>query len=217
MYRLIVIVLILTGCAAQNSKPIAANDHSLLKGAIVVSTLGDDLHCSFVGLTVFNNKSKTYELDANFNQKLSSSMSDQLNSMGMNAAPLSRGDISFIDDDVRAKRWDNIQFGDFPKSSSNISSIVILDGKYQYNSTGGYYARDNALNTSATLYVYEFPTGRLIGKAFSQHSTLKKSFSCTQETVPDSDHMLDLIDESGQAILTEVFATLFGAQASHNE
>ncbi|WP_295801662.1 hypothetical protein [uncultured Microbulbifer sp.] len=212
MYRLILVALALTGCSMQSGKPIADNDHNLLDRVAVVSTLGDNLYCSFVGLTVFNNKSNTYELGADFNQNLSSRISEKLNSRGMDVTPLSRDVISFIDDDIGARDWSNIKFEGFPAIASDVSSIVILDGEHRYNSTGGYYARNNALNTLATLYVYEVSTGRLIGEAFSRHSTLKRSFSCTQESISDSDEMLELIDESGAATLEEAFGTLFMAQ-----
>lgn len=210
MYRLIVIALLLTGCAIQNNKPIADDDRALVDNTIVVSTLSDDLDCSFVGLTVFNNNKNTYKLDYKFNQNLTSIISTRLNSMGMEAIPLPRDTVSFIDESIGAKSWDNIQLSDLPEITNKVSSIVILDGQHQYNSTGGYYARDNALTTAATLYVYDVSAGRLIGKSKSQISRLKRSFSCAQEAIPDSEYMLELIDESGREILDVVFEDLLG-------
>lgn len=212
MYKIILLALLLTGCAVQNNQPISASDRSLVEKAIVVSTLADDLHCSYIGFTVFNNKSNTYELSTKFNQQLSSSLSGQLNSIGIEATPLPRNAISFIDEEIGARNWANIKFTGSPEITNGASSILILDGQQQYNSTGGYYAKDNALRTEATLYVYDISSGKLIGKSSSYLSTPKRSFSCTQKKISESDSMLNLIDKSGMEVLKAIFSHLFGAE-----
>ncbi|MEE9493429.1 MAG: hypothetical protein V3W04_08640 [Gammaproteobacteria bacterium] len=210
MYKLIILALVLSGCAVvQNSMPIADNDRALIKSTMVVSTLGDDLYCSFVGFTIFNNKNKTYELGATFNQAFASNVASQLNAMGIDATPLARTAISYVNESEGAQKWANITLNNLPAISEGITNLMIFDGENHYASRGGYYARNNALKTSATLYVYEIPSGKLIGKSLAKRSTLKRSFSCTQESIPVEDNMLKLIHSSGDSLQRELVETLF--------
>ncbi|MGB0494862.1 MAG: hypothetical protein ACPGJI_00795 [Kangiellaceae bacterium] len=214
MYRLIIVVVLLSGCATQNNKLISQYDRNLIKQSLVVSTLGDDLYCSYVGLTIFNNKSTTYDLDNSLNQTFSSVITSQLSAMGFQSKAISRDSLSFADVKKGAKNWANIRFNDLPESYGNISNIIIFDGDYHYSSTGGYYARNNALKTSATLYIYDYPSGRLIGKYSSQHSKLKNSFSCTEQSMPEDNHMLTLLRSSGEELQQELVEKLFSVSTS---
>lgn len=209
MRKIMFLMFFLSGCAMNGNKPLSDAERSLVKNAVVVSSLGDELLCTFTGLTIFTNESAKYKLDSSLNSSFSMKISESLNKAGVRARSLPRESIQYVDKDKGAGDWRNIKIDSKIFDDFRNASLIIFDGIYHYDSTGGYYARDNALKTSARLYIYDVASGRLLSKMFSYQSNLKRSFSCNENQMPSDDFMNELIERSGDQLQKELVEKTF--------
>lgn len=209
MFRTFLIVLLFTGCATTTDKPLLNKDKNSLGNIGVISTIGDDLLCTYMGLTIFTNEKQSYKIPKEFNGLLTSEITKELSNLNLVATPLKREYISFLKEDKGASKFSNIKFNkvDFPLTS--IDTLIIFDGSFHYKSTGGYYARDNALNTSANLYVYNLSSGELIAKSSKFSSDLKRKFSCELDSFPPKSDMSKLVNNSALEMQKELVGNLF--------
>lgn len=192
MFRWFFIVVLLSGCAAQPEPPKKKPSGKPITKVGIISTLGDDLLCTYTGLTVFSNEEQRYKLPNTFNQRFTEQVSDAFGDINARIIPLQRSAITFTDETQKASLWSNIAFN----NADNVDTLVIFDGTFHYKSKEGFYASDNALNTHAKMYVYEVSTGSLLAEASQFKQDLKREFSCTQTSIPKDSDMLELLDKT---------------------
>jgi len=214
MFRVVLISLFLVGCASTNDKPLSTTNKESLGRIGVVSTLGDGLLCNYTGLTIFNNEEYTYEVPGDYNTLLTGEITKQLASLNLTSKALSRSSIDFIKENKGASKFTNIRLSQELKNSNSIDTLVIYDGKFHYKSIGGYYARDNALNTTADLYIYNISSGELMGKSSKIRTDLHRYFSCLKGKILPSSDMYILLRKAGLETQKELISNTFDKNTS---
>lgn len=196
MSRWTFIVLFLSGCAAQSEAPKVKLTQQPIKKIGVISTLGDNLLCTYTALTVFSNERQVYKLphslNKSFSEQLSSTLTDVSSQVNTEFVPLKRELIILKDAEQGASLWQNLEFN----NSDEVDMLVIFDGGYHYKSKEGFYASDNALNTNAKMYAYEVASGNLLAEASQFKMNLKQDFSCAQAKIPKDSDILKLINQA---------------------
>ena len=213
MFRFITIMFFLTGCTVQNTQPVAINSLDSLGHVAVVSTLGDHFDCDNVGVTVFNNKSAVYEPDEKFNAYFSQEVSNSFNKHGVKADAIKRAQLSFVNQNKGASRWENIEIKNHQQLKSAYDSLAVFGGSFRYSSATGYYAKNNALNTFANLYIYDLSSGELLGRSSASHSIHRHFFSCAEETMPSDEFMEEIMNESAIHVKDQIFDSILGQKA----
>lgn len=207
MARWIFIVLFLSGCAAQPEPPKLKLTQQPIKKVGVISTLGDNLLCTYTALTVFSNEQQLYKLPHSFNQSFTDQLSADLADINAEIIPLKRELITLKDTELGASLWQNFEFN----NSDKIDTLVIFDGNYHYKSKEGFYASDNALNTHAKMYVYEVSSGGLLAEASQFKMDLKQDFSCGQAEIPKDSDIFKLINQAAITTQGPLVAEVAGA------
>ncbi|XPF95294.1 hypothetical protein ACM9HF_04575 [Colwellia sp. RE-S-Sl-9] len=209
MFRLLLIVFLLSGCAATENKPLTISNKEALGKIGVISTIGDDLLCKYIGFTIFNNKENNYKIPNKFNEVLTTKITEKLSNLNFVVEPLNSDLVTYKKDEKGASSFKNIKFNESVIAAKSIDTLVIYDGSLRYNSTGGYYARENALNTFAGLYVYSLSSKKLIGVSSMYKTDLKRKFSCELDSLSPTSDMFNLIEKSGLEIQKELVNNVF--------
>jgi len=209
MFRLFLIAFLLTGCATTTNKPLSMSSKDTLGKIGVISTIGNDLLCAYRGITIFTNYVKKYEIPSEINTLFTSEIVKQLSFLNYNTVPLNSNLITYKKAEKGAVSFDNIKLNESIISSKAIDTIVIYDGNLTYNSQLGYNARNNALNTSSGIYVYNLPSKKLVGVSTKLRNDLKRKFSCNLSALSIESGMYTLIEESGLETQKELIENIF--------
>ncbi|BFM13656.1 hypothetical protein R50072_38090 [Simiduia litorea] len=200
MHKYIFIVFLMCSCSTLNNNVIKPEDRDLIKSAAVVSKIADNLHCSYIGLTVFNNTNNLIPLDNSLDAQFSKNLANELSALGVQSYAIDKDSVSYVNPDVGPEKWDNVR-AHLPPTTT---TLVILDGTYTFNSRGGYYARNNGLTTSASIYIYDLASGRLLGKGSANRYFPDGNFTCDKSYVHPLDHLTRLVERSAAEIGKEV-------------
>lgn len=209
MFRLLIIVFLLFGCATTENKSLTISNKEALGKIGVISTIGDNLVCKYIGFTIFNNEENNYTIPNKFNELITTKITEKLSKLNFVVEPLNSDLVTFKNNEKGASSFKNIKFNESVIASKSIDTLVIYDGSLRYNSTGGYYAKENALNTFAGLYVYSLSSKKLIGASSKYRTDLKRKFSCELDSLPPTSDMFNLIEKSGLEIQEELVNNVF--------
>lgn len=213
MYKIFLIVILLSGCAATENKPLTQKAKNSLGHIGVVSTIGDSLLCNYTGITIFTNEKELYKIPHNFNDSLATEISSQLSNINYKTTTLSRDSISFIDNKKRAQAFKNLKLNT-SKLDISIDTLIVLDGSFHYTATGGYNARYNALHTIANLYIYDITSGTVLGHSTKYLKDLQGGFNCEQETLRPKSAMFRLVNRAGFYAQKKLVNNLFEIENS---
>ena len=211
MIRVLFITLLLSGCVSTQNKPLTETNKNSLGKIGVVSSIGDTLQCNFTGLTVFTNEEQLYQLPRELNIQLTTSLTENLMELEHEAISLDRDVISYIKDTKGASKFSNIKLNKEKLNAESIDTVVIYDGDFHYKSTGGYYARNNALNTLASLYVYSVSSGELMGSFYKPRTDLRRYFSCQTSSIDVGTTMYKLAEKAGIETQKELVNSVFSS------